>query len=115
MEDIKFKYIHKRGFSKILNLEELESYWTYGINDDDIIAKVQYVGIKDINKEDIYNGDIIKNIKTGNTGKIIYSSKNASFEIEMINDNRFHYRIDWFDDIKVIGNIYENKELLGYN
>ena len=71
----------------------------------------QYTGLKDKNGVEIYEGDIGKN-ERGTLFKVVYSEKNASYELVTINENRFHYKVHWIDNLEVIGNIYENKELL---
>lgn len=74
---------------------------------------MQSIGLKDKNGKLIYEGDIIEWKKENHI--VIFDERNATFGIK-ISDiethlfNDIHTPTRW---IEVIGNIYENKELLG--
>ncbi|MCH4489310.1 YopX family protein [Staphylococcus haemolyticus] len=71
---------------------------------------MQSTGLKDMSGVEIYEGDIIKN-----SYDEIYTVKwfDASFYLEEKYNGGFDYHELYFEDNKkVIGNIYENPELL---
>lgn len=71
---------------------------------------MQYTGLKDKNGKEIYEGDILKDIKTEKISQIYWNGITASFKLkgEIGEDNEL------FDvhGSEIIGNIYENPELL---
>lgn len=84
----------------------------------------QYTGLKDKNGTKIFEGDIAKD-EFGRIMKVIFKNNWCKFQFELINitgdkwTNNFRYAdlTDWFNesvDLKpeVIGNIYDNPELL---
>ena len=69
---------------------------------------MQYVGCKDKNNKEIYEGDIVKTKE--HIGQIIYSK--GMFFIDVKGDFYLPiYNVSEF--MEVIGNIYENPDLLG--
>jgi uncharacterized phage protein (TIGR01671 family) len=81
--------------------------------DAEDVELMQFTGLKDINKIEIYEGDIVTardvRHKSSKIIRGIIDYANGSF---CINDGICtHYR--WIDyGVEVIGNIYENSELL---
>ena len=86
-------------------------------NTDDVVI-MQYTGLKNKNEKEIYEGDIIK----GFIGKSIINPcvivfQDRTFVLSDINNEQFNgHRIfghhDDKNQIEVIGNIYENPELI---
>ncbi|QJR79659.1 hypothetical protein CA267_002015 [Alteromonas pelagimontana] len=79
---------------------------------------MQYTGLNDTNGKEIYEGDIIeidKNLPQFNA-VVAWNSESASFSCYQANDPDKEFYCDHIygiDASKVIGNIYENAELLG--
>jgi len=70
----------------------------------------QFTSLKDKNGVDIYEGDIVKT-NYGKMGVVKFHKERASF---IINDNE-HFNCQLFQEmpyLEIIGNIYENPELL---
>ena len=78
---------------------------------------MQYIGLKDINGKEIYEGDLCEveflsyAHKTPNivSGKISWCKDDACFELKFPGDS---WATEVSDKMKIIGNIYENPELL---
>ena len=75
---------------------------------------MQYTGLKDKNGKEIYENDIIKR-NNGNKYIVEWNKEHSKFELFRIKDR---YPVDfmelsaWKEQVEIIGNIYENPELL---
>lgn len=69
-----------------------------------------YTSLKDKNGKEIYEGDILDDGE-GHIGKVLYNERIASFAYEWGNCGATFMSL-YTSDMKVIGNIHENPELL---
>lgn len=129
MKEIKFRawnklankmYSHKKLEEMLVNLTKND--FIAGIflplNSDNEI--MQYTGLNDKNGNEIYEGDILKGTTKGNSDEILAITyvkwDRGQFDLftEMASDSwedaLFNYM--QFFDVEVMGNIYENPELL---
>ena len=84
--------------------------------ENDRYILMQFTGLKDKNGEEIYESDLIQN-KSGRICEVNWNKEcgrwDASVKIMVENDNSNGFApVNWHYDIKIIGNIHENPELL---
>lgn len=97
--------------------------WQCGIPLENV-ELLQYIGCKDIDGKEIYEGDIIERTDKTPVAEFynkkevgVVEYKNAQFVLKTGQDSYYEISYDGIffthmSDYKVIGNIYENKELL---
>lgn len=85
----------------------------HGILEEDDYILLQYTGLKDKSGKEIYEGDIFKIIGSSHDfiGKVIYSCELAGYFIKF-EDGEQCGLFEWNELTHIIGNIYENPELM---
>ena len=127
MREIKFRawLKEKKIMGEVLGIDILHKEIFFSNEDVDCyehtdfkdIELMQYTGLKDMREKEIYEGDIVKLRANHGIGVIKYSDEWGAFVVEYIKPRPLavlgmnYYK----EDIEVIGNIYENSELLGEN
>ena len=115
------KYTYQEA--RIVGYDDPVQYW-HKIDKNTI---GQYTGLKDKNEKEIYEGDIVlyedweMATENGsgdsfiNKGIIIYNESNCCFDVtEKMTIEREDVLYEKNDTLEVIGNIYDNKEILEY-
>ena len=136
MREIKFRAYIKKDYNKELIGKTLEissihlkknkviigysinksNYGNKSFNYEDI-ELMQYTGLKDKNGKEIYEGDIVSfNLKSDSEGQpyiIGYIEYQTTFSGYRIMSFEGSFALDYnIKDVEVIGNIYDNKNLL---
>ena len=91
-----------------------DQYNDYFDTEDMIL--MQYTGIDDKNGKEIYEGDIVVDKEDEVMGEITWNEEEASFYFSILYENGTYEEEklnDWASVLEVIGNIYDNPELLG--
>lgn len=124
MREIKFRAWSKRRnkwVSPMTSFSFVTADLTTEFKDTEEIAYSQYTGLKDKDGKEIYEGDIVKfnpcapypldnNLEDGQMGTIVFFL--SEFLVKPLNDDGPNFILNELGDWVVIGNIYENKELL---
>lgn len=97
-------------------LDVASQYDTGGISED--LQLMQFTGLLDKNGKEIYEGDILKGyFNPDDVEDYIYNSltaeeKESGTRLFTVEDIFYPYTNPLPDDLEVIGNIYENPELI---
>lgn len=112
MREIKFRAWDGEKMNTAFDLSQNPKYWWEGNKDYPLM---QYTGLKDKNGVEIYEGDILD--EYGYVATFVDGSDNASLGLpmgwyEQRDDFESFRQLEVGDEKIVIGNIYENPELM---
>jgi len=94
--------LFNNDFEKIMYLHP-----TFIVGKGNIVFE-QYTGIKDKNNKELYENDFIKNLEYISFDHGGHVQKDGVVLIENIRDNT----IDYLEEFEIIGNLWQNPELL---
>lgn len=100
--------------NKCLNPPDSDPMWSECIitHKVDPTTLCQCTGLKDKNGTLIWENDIVKDKSLHTIGKISYSAYDMRYMFDDIYDGEQCYTDDMWEDVEVIGNIFDNPELL---
>ena len=130
MRDIKFRVFDKASKYNPMHIVGEDSHDSFWIDSDNVFhyrnlqngegsgeygdyILMQYTGLKDKKGKDIYEGDILTSAFSKRI--VIFNENTCSFmlkDIELRNE-LFSLTNEKCKNLEIIGNIYENKELIG--
>ena len=133
MRSLKYKAYIKE-YDKVIDVDRLGLNWDGSVQEIIVSEKelegkdewtdlqagefelLEYTGYKDKNGREIYEGDIVRITLTqtqeARKGEVIYYAGNACFLVETANEEYFTFMSCDICGIEVLGNKYENKELM---
>lgn len=125
MKEIKFRVWDKKKEmwsnyqivdNMIYFMDKVTGVWIRDNKYPDRFKLMQYTGLKDKNEKEIYEGDIIKNNFEETVGSIMFADCGywiKTIDKDIFNDTIYHVLGQYDGEVlEVIGNIYENPELL---
>lgn len=116
--EIKFRAWDGSRMQTVLTLGLYEGFVSTNKLHSDIedFILMQYIGLLDKNGKEIYEGDIVNTVYNGMlfTGIVVYDESELGFKAtngEVNYGSNFQY-LSCCEEIEVIGNIYDNQELV---
>ena len=76
------------------------------------VVLMQSTGLFDKNGVEIFEGDIVRNTHTGSVGRVHWCVHNTGFFYYVEKDKKDYTVFRAKYNLEVIGNVYENKELI---
>lgn len=106
-------FIHASGNSvnesDKVNEEGCLKFFAFEVDHETIC---RYTGLTDKNGRKIFESDIVKDTSLHTIGKVYYWEYEGRFAFDDVNDGAQFYTGEMWEDCEVIGNIFDNSELL---
>jgi hypothetical protein len=104
------------GLPIVIDRDSFRDDEIIGWNIDHYITLMQFTGLVDKHGKEIYEGDIIQRVNIKVPLLVRWNQKEARFDVAKDPDN-FNATVIWYtqlieEEYEVIGNIYENPELM---
>lgn len=127
MREIKFRAWVNDSYMAIQGMPDLETFQSFMFHYCDQKIVMQFTGLKDKTGKEIYEGDILKEWledlvleENGFWWYGIVSFKNGQWKVlqadfKYLNFDDMSKLYEDFENLEVVGNIYENPELLTLN
>jgi uncharacterized phage protein (TIGR01671 family) len=114
MRTIKFRVFNRREKTMFGNFTLGNNVWQEFPEGDPNYEIMQFTGLTDKNGKEIYEGDVVK-LEQWNPKiwEVIFNRGGFCFRKDK--DDRFYNDCKYLEDGEVIGNIYENPELMARN
>jgi YopX protein len=106
----KIMILPREGDKVVVNAQGEVEYWFGGTK-----CEVQWsTGVRDEHGKEIYEGDILKWMEEGKEHLYLVSFQSPSFVFQYCSDGRFDEGepLDDVHDSKIVGNLYENPDLI---
>lgn len=123
MNNLKFRVWDKKLqiFGTVSNIDFEYEEVTFYIDDEEELETcqpfedveiMQSTGLFDKNGVEIFEGDIVRNTHTGYVGRVHWCVHNTGFFYYVEKDKKDYTVFRAKYNLEVIGNVYENKELI---
>lgn len=104
----KFPFIGFHIIGECTAFDLINQYRLEELND---LVVTQYTGLQDAKGNDIYEGDLVK-FRDDFTAEIIWCEEDAAFQVKSENKGGAFLNSNYMLNFEIIGNIFENTDLL---
>ncbi len=121
MREIKFRawnpdtkrmvyYLQSKGLTLPIIAKERELVLVANVDE---LEWLQYIGLRDKNNKEIYEGDLIKDSDSDFIGQVVFDTETLAFTTKFQSNELWGFvpRHGKDNHCEIIGNIYENPEL----